>query len=145
MSYSVVRLVPYNPHGRKDRMDDRKGLDTCKFILDKMDFNEYWRAMNPLPKWDNRKMAARDAWDDHPEKHQAIMAWLKEHGDYPERNPYFFILDFTPPRPKEKQSGPTNYRGREIPHGIIVHSAKYNDSWGMYTWEDIEKYHLLTL
>ena len=104
-----------------------------------MDFYEYWRAMNPLPEYDNRKMAARKAWDEHPEKHQAIMAWLKKHGDYPARNPYFFILDFTPPRPKGL---PHNYRGGIIPSGIRVFSAKYNGEWGMYTQEDIDAYHL---
>lgn len=104
-----------------------------------MDFNDYWRAMNPLPEFDNRKVAARQAWDEHPEKHQAIMAWLTKHGDYPERNPYFFILDFTPPRPKGQ---PTNYRGRAIPAGIKVFSAAYNGVFGMYTQEDINRYHL---
>ena len=101
-----------------------------------MDFNDYWRAMNPLPKYDNRKMAARDAWNDHPEKHQAIMAWLKKHGDYPERNPYFFILDFTTPRPIGQ---PTNYRGKNAPKDPIF-SAKYNGEWGMYTQADIDDY-----
>ena len=126
----------------KDLMDDRNGLDTCKFLLDKMDFNDYWRAMNPQTKWDNRKMAAKKVWDEHPEKHRAIMEWLGQHGDYPERNPYFFILDFTPPRPLGQ---PHNYRGEMIPAGIQVISAKYNDSWGMYTPDDIIKYHLQTL
>ena len=104
-----------------------------------MDFNDYWRAMNPQPKYDNRKVAARDAWNDHPEKHQAIMAWLKKHGDYPERNPYFFILDFTAPRPVGQ---PHNYRGEIIPSGVIVRSAAYNGVFGMYTQADIDAYHL---
>ena len=107
-----------------------------------MDFNDYWRAMNPLPMYDNRKMAAKKVWDEHPEKHQAIMTWLQKHGDYPERNPYFFILDFTPPRPLGQ---PHNYRGEQIPAGVQVFSAKYNEAWGMYTREDIKKYHLQTL
>ena len=63
-----------------------------------IDFNLYWQAMNPLPKYDNRKMAAREEWNAHPEKHQAIMTWLQKHGDYPDRNPFFFIRDFTLPR-----------------------------------------------
>ena len=103
-----------------------------------MDFNDYWRAMNPSQEYDNRKMAARIAWDEHPEKHQAIMTWLAQHGDYSERNPYFFILDFTPPRPKGQ---PTNYRGRSVPQEPIF-SAKYNGEWGMYTRADIEAFHM---
>ena len=39
---------------------------------------------------------------------------------------------------------PTNYRGCAIPNGVQVFSAKYNGAWGMYTPEDIEKFHLET-
>ncbi len=109
--------------------------------MDKIDFNDYWRAMNPKHEFDNRKQAAKDEWNKHPEKHQAIMAWLQKHGDYPERNPFFFIQDFTVPRPKGQ---PTNYRGQIIPQGLQVFSAKYNGAWGMYTLEDIRLYGLET-
>ncbi len=42
----------------------------------------------------DRKEAAKRVWDAHPEKHFAIITWLRAHGKYPDRNPYFFILDF---------------------------------------------------
>ena len=42
----------------------------------------------------NRRAAAEKAWAEHPEKHFAIITWLRAHGKYPDRNPYFFILDF---------------------------------------------------
>ena len=41
-----------------------------------------------------------------------------------------------------KAPEPTNYRGCIIPQGVQVFSAKYNGAWGMYTREDIEKFHL---
>ena len=42
----------------------------------------------------DRREAAKRVWDAHPEKHFAIITWLRAHGKYPDRNPYFFILDF---------------------------------------------------
>ena len=60
----------------------------------KMDFENYWAAMRPAAKYDNRKESARQEWNAHPQKHAAIMTWLKRHGAYPDRNPYFFIQDF---------------------------------------------------
>lgn len=104
------------------------------------DFNDYWRAMNPLPEYDNRKVAAKQEWDTHPEKHEAIMAWLRKHGDYPDRNPFFFIRDFTLPR--IKTSVPHNYRGEIIPSGLQVFSAAYNGVFGMYTQADIDEFHM---
>lgn len=104
-----------------------------------LDFETYWRKMNPLPKYDNRKQAARDAWNSHPNKQRAIMTWLQQHGDYPARNPYFFILDFTVPIPRGE---PTNYRGKAIPSGLQVFSAKHNGEWGMYTEADIRNFNM---
>ena len=77
-----------------------------------IDFNDYWTAMNPLPEYHNRKMAAREEWNNHPEKHQTIMTWLKRHGDYPDRNPYFFIRDFTVPRPRSQEMSFRDYYAR---------------------------------
>ena len=39
-----------------------------------------------------------------------------------------------------KQPEPTNYRGRVIPTGLKVFSAKWNGSFGMYTAEDIARF-----
>ena len=41
-----------------------------------------------------------------------------------------------------KQRQPTNYRGRAIPPGIQVFSAKWDGAWGMYTQEDIDRFHM---
>lgn len=45
----------------------------------KMDFENYWAAMRPAAKYDNRKESARQEWNAHPEKHAAIMG--KMNGD----------------------------------------------------------------
>ena len=59
-----------------------------------MDFNIYWTLIGGDIHFANRRDAAKQAWDAHPEKHFAIITWLRAHGKYPDRNPYFFILDF---------------------------------------------------
>ena len=104
----------------------------------KMDFESYWAAIRPDAKYDNRKEAARQEWDAHPEKHAAIMQWLKRHGPYPDRNPYFFIKDFTV---RAAQAEPTNYNGRALPDKPTA-TAFYNGKWGTYTLEDIAKFNL---
>lgn len=59
-----------------------------------MDFEMYWTLIGGDEQFANRKASAKQAWNDHPEKHFAIITWLRAHGKYPGRNPYFFILDF---------------------------------------------------
>lgn len=44
--------------------------------------------------YSDRKAATETLWAQHPDKHEAIIEWLQQHGRYPRRNPYFFILDF---------------------------------------------------
>ena len=105
----------------------------------KMDFENYWAAMRPDAKYDNRKESARQEWNAHPQKHAAIMTWLKRHGAYPDRNPYFFIKDFTVRETKAQE--PTNYNGRTLPNEPTA-TAFYNGKWGTYTLEDIAKFGL---
>ena len=57
-------------------------------------FDNYWDAIKPEPHFESRKEAARIAWETNPDKQRPIMAWLQQHGAYPDRNPYFFIVDF---------------------------------------------------
>ena len=104
----------------------------------KMDFESYWAAIRPDAKYDNRQEAARQEWEAHPEKHAAIMQWLKRHGPYPDRNPYFFIQDFSV---REAKAEPTNYNGRSLPDKPTA-TAFYNGKWGTYTLEDIVKFNL---
>jgi len=59
-----------------------------------MDFEIFWTLIGGDEQFANRKTSAKQVWDDHPEKHFAIITWLRAHGKYPGRNPYFFILDF---------------------------------------------------
>ena len=60
-----------------------------------MDFNTYWTLIGGDINFSNRKTAAEKAWSlCPPEKQQAIISWLQAHGQYPGRNPYFFILDW---------------------------------------------------
>lgn len=107
-----------------------------------MDFNEYWQKIHPAPRYENRKESARQEWNNHPEKHEAIMRWLQQHGAYTERNPYFFIQDFTV---RKSESGePTNYNGKALKKGVEYATAFYNGKWGMYTKDDIQKFNLQT-
>ena len=106
-----------------------------------MDFETYWTLIGGDVNFSNRKASAERAWSlCAPEKRQAIIHWLQKRGRYPGRNPYFFILDFQ----VTKREEPTNYNGKALPEEPVF-SAKYNGKWGMYTQEDIDKYHLETM
>ena len=106
------------------------------------DFEQYWSLMQPDARYQDRRKAASDAWSQaSPDKRQAIMEWLQEHGAYPQRNPYFFILDFRVSHPQEE---PTNYNGKALKKGVEYATAFYNGKWGMYTKDDIQKFNLQT-
>lgn len=60
----------------------------------KIDFPTYWDLMRPDAIFSNRRAAAEEEWSRHPEKQAAIIRWLRQHGPYPGRNPFFFIQDF---------------------------------------------------
>ena len=81
---------------REDKGTDKNGTKQLKIIIMdlKFDFETYWSLMQPAPQFENRKTAAEREWNKYPEKHVAIIMWLKKHGPYPLRNPYFFIQDF---------------------------------------------------
>ena len=59
-----------------------------------MDFNTFWTLFRPDEQFVNRRDATEQAWQDNPDKHESIIKWLKRHGRYKGRNPYFFILDW---------------------------------------------------
>lgn len=62
-----------------------------------MDFNQFLTLFQPDEEFRSRLGAAQRLWDQSsPAKQSAIIAWLKQHGRYKGRNPYFFILDFKP-------------------------------------------------
>ena len=108
---------------------------------DRIPFEAYWKAMSPLPMYENRKTAAELEWNAHPEKHKPIMTWLRKHGAYPERNPYFFIHDFTVVTPTRE---PTNMNGRTLKSDVQYVTAKYNGSWGTYSMDDVRQFNLET-
>ena len=74
------------------------------FIMDlKTDFETYWALFKPDVQFENRRDATRIEWDAcPPDKQQAIIAWLRKHGAYRGRNPYFFIQDFRVRQPKQQ-------------------------------------------
>ena len=60
-----------------------------------MNFELYWTLIGGDVNFSDRKAAAERAWNlCAPDKQLAIITWLRAHGKYPNRNPYFFILDF---------------------------------------------------
>ena len=102
MFQSSCMSVPYNPHGLKGQTCN--GTRQLKiFIMDlKTDFETYWALFKPDVQFENRREAAEQEWNKHPEKHEAIIAWLRKHGAYKGRNPYFFIQDFRVMQPKQQ-------------------------------------------
>lgn len=75
-----------------------------------MDFNTYWTLIGGDINFSNRKTAAEKAWSlCPPEKQQAIISWLQAHGQYPSRNPYFFILDFQVNKKRRQVMSFTDY------------------------------------
>ena len=69
----------------------------------KTDFETYWALFKPDVPFEHRMDAARSDWDAcAPDKEQAIIAWLRKHGAYRGRNPYFFIQDFRVRQPKQQ-------------------------------------------
>ena len=67
-----------------------------------MDFETYWTLFSPDSQFENRREAAEQEWSKHPDKHEAIIAWLRRHGAYKGRNPYFFIQDFQVKQPRQQ-------------------------------------------
>ena len=57
-------------------------------------FENYWALMRPDAKYNCRYDAAKELWEASPEKQETIIRWLKQHGTYSSRNPYFFIHDW---------------------------------------------------
>lgn len=69
----------------------------------KTDFETYWTLFQPDAIYENRKDATKIEWHAcPPDKQQAIIAWLRKHGSYKGRNPYFFIQDFRVMQPRSK-------------------------------------------
>ena len=92
--------------------------------------------MRPALKYENRKEAARQEWYAHPEKQKAISDWLDVHGSYPQRNPFFFIQDFTV---RANHATPQFLRGDE--QGDLV-QVRYQGRIKICTRETMEDFGL---
>ena len=90
----ILRILPPGQNGTTGR-----GRDNKKNF---MDFDTYWTLFSPDEQFENRRYAAEQEWNRHPEKHDSIIAWLKKHGAYKGRNPYFFILDWQVKQPRQQ-------------------------------------------
>lgn len=101
-----------------------------------LNFESYWDAIKPAARYDDRKLSAEIVWNSHPEKQAPIMAWLQKHGPYPDRNPYFFILDFTV---RTNLTIPQWLRGDE--GGDIV-QVRYNGTYKLCTRETMRRFNL---
>ena len=100
------------------------------------DFETYWTLIQSGEDFDDRKDAARDEWNKHPEKHVAIINWLKKHGPYVGRNPFFFIQDF---KIRKTPGLPTFLRGDE--GGDLV-QVRYNGLYKICTRETMDLFNL---
>ena len=103
----LLSVVPYNPprasYGLIEKgykKDYRQGTRQLKIFI--MDFETYWTLFRPDEQFEDRREAAEQEWNKHPEKHEAIIAWLRKHGAYRGRNPYFFIKDFQVKQPRQQ-------------------------------------------
>jgi len=108
-----------------------------------MDFNAIWQLLYDHGASARKEEGTRRFWTTLTEDEQqiaftTITRKLREKA----------FVNFDPIRAireniwHAKAPEPTNYRGCVIPQGVQVFSAKYNGAWGMYTREDIEKFHL---
>lgn len=111
---------------------------------DPLGFDKYWEGMSPSVEFQDRHAATERLWFTTPDdKKQAILNWIKSHGAYPGRNPYFFILDFKMKRKQPKNLNQTNKGGKMLESGK-AEIAFYNGTWGVYSLEDIKAFKLLT-
>ena len=113
----------------------------------KTDFNTYWDLMQPGEQFANRRDAAEQEWHRHPEKQRAIIVWLRKHGSYSSRNPFFFIQDFQMRHQNSAQRAePVNLNGtarggRMLEEGTAF-IACYNGQYGLYSLQDIDDFHM---
>ena len=106
------------------------------------EFNRFWILFGVNEtKFPKRRACTLRLWMDMPqERRNAIIDHLRRNGAQPDKNPYFFIQDFTVAEKTKEQ--PVNYRGKSKLPKVPIFSAKYNGSWGMFTQADIVKFHM---
>lgn len=105
----------------------------------KNDFQTYWDLMQPDETFANRRDAAEEEWNNHPEKHYAIIRWLRKHGAYSDRNPFFFIQDFKMKKSVRHASEPVFLNGDEP--GDLV-QVRYNGIYKICTRDTMQQFGL---
>ena len=105
-------------------------------MSNKVNFYEFWKAAKPDKQFSNRFPATAREWNRRTAAaQQAMFKHVTTQGGLPpERNPYFFVLDFTEPKPYNWNGD--RRIGEMVEKGLVA-SAKYGDKWGMYSIEDI--------
>ena len=110
--------------------------------MSKTSFDFIWELLAPASKFQDRKDVCRAYWNalSLPKQRQiykCIRDRLKRFEKVPE-NPYFAIRDCDPQ--------PKDYNGTPEIDNVRDHSriACYNGHWGIYTFEDIRLFNLLT-
>ena len=79
----------------------------------------------------------RFSLDEQREIYRAIRDKIRA-GKFVNYHPVCALRDNAPKRAVVR---PTNYRGKKLPN-VPVFSAKYNGAWGMYTRDDIVRFHM---
>ena len=147
-----ISTPPYNPPIDNNKQNKLTETTPCVPATEKVElffmeysFDIFLQAFHPTwPMRADRKADLREKWEKEytPAKKNYIMQDLFAHEAANTltnlRDPLTYCEKFEVPAPH-------NYRGEIIPSGLQVFSAKYNDSWGMYTQKDIDNYHLETL
>ena len=107
-----------------------------------MKFDHFYQLLESHGTIPSKRAAASDLWATLSDQQQsAVYSTIEKKilkGKFVHFDPVKAIRENTP---KEKQSGPTNYRGKSEPKDPIF-SALYNGEWGMYTQADIDAYHM---
>ena len=106
-------------------------------------FDYLWHMLDQHGVIERYKGEAATLWDSFTlEQQRQIYRSIRDNiraGKFVNYNPVKAIRDNVP---KKTQQEPTNFRGKAIPAGVQVFSAKYNGAWGMYTKADIERFHM---
>ena len=104
------------------------------------EFCEFWAAYRPADKFANRRSCTFSQWlQRSPPARRAMLDTVRRSSVNPDRNPYFWVQDYTEPVPKNWNG--TREGGRMLASGeaaIAFHKGKA----GVYTITDIEWYGL---
>ena len=116
----------------------------------KITMQDLWLLLQPSKVFDTRGrfekcLADWNSMDETQQRRVFKLLQAKKEQTGLNPNPYYALNDAMQEDEQQQarvpKEGPTDYNGRQLPN-VPVFSAKYNGKWGMYTQEDINKYHL---